>query len=440
MRKWRILSALLAVLLAAELGISAAQLQAEGANVTFTRTLLAGEEAEFAGVAVTERARLGGGLHWDARCLLDTGKTETRCRFGAVPYEQMEYDSTLSVWLGLLTEQENLSLQYAAEPLAASAPEGADSVEGTLRACEVFGRLPLHAQISDPYGIPADKDEVFRAFFDMPIPDDWTIPVSVIFVNPNDHAQGYYLEGVELNAAIGWPETNCRSVQVGDDFYFTLDLGAAAESAVYRYHPQTEQIETVYSFPAHARVLAFWQTETLLCMLHTQTDDTVITTLSLPDMAVRQNTPLQLEVGTVFYEPIRQGGTFLLPDTQGRVLALTQSADGVITPETIAVPADDPALAGYDDKQTSLRDYLQWNTYYAAGGGRLVIAAPAESDDDAPVLDVLLSVYDAQGRRSSMRLESSLSREIVADYRTGARPDVRALYGMDPMLVPEVGA
>ena len=122
------------------------------------------------------------------------------------------------------------------------------------------------------------------------------------------------------------------------------------------------------------------------------------------------------------------------------MLALTQSADGVITPETLAVPADDPALAGYDDKQTSLRDYLQWNTYYAAGGGRLVIAAPAERDDDAPVLDVLLSVYDAQGRRSSMRLESSLSREIVADYRTGARPDVRALYGMDPMLVPEVGA
>ena len=32
------------------------------------------------------------------------------------------------------------------------------------------------------------------------------------------------------------------------------------------------------------------------------------------------------------------------------------------------------------------------------------------------------------------------SREIVADYRTGARPDARALYGMDPMLVPEVGA
>ena len=75
MRKWRILSALLAVLLAAGLGISAAQLQAEGTNVTFTRTLLAGEKADFAGVAVTERARLGGGLHWDARCLLDTGKT-----------------------------------------------------------------------------------------------------------------------------------------------------------------------------------------------------------------------------------------------------------------------------------------------------------------------------------------------------------------------------
>ena len=44
MRKWRILSAVLAVLLAAGLGVSAAQLQAEGANVTFTRTLLAGEE------------------------------------------------------------------------------------------------------------------------------------------------------------------------------------------------------------------------------------------------------------------------------------------------------------------------------------------------------------------------------------------------------------
>ena len=81
MRKWRMLSALLAVLLAAGLGISAAHVQAAGRNVTFDETMLEGNASDFDGLQVQAQYSFDGCLHWDVGYDPGRGSTKSALRY-----------------------------------------------------------------------------------------------------------------------------------------------------------------------------------------------------------------------------------------------------------------------------------------------------------------------------------------------------------------------
>ena len=81
MRKWRIFSALLAVLLAAGLGISAAQVQAAGRNVVFQETMLEGNASDFDGLHVKTQYSFDGCLHWNVGYDPGRGGTESTVHY-----------------------------------------------------------------------------------------------------------------------------------------------------------------------------------------------------------------------------------------------------------------------------------------------------------------------------------------------------------------------
>ena len=451
MRKWRLLSALLAVLAAAGLLVSALWVSASGHDVTFAETLLEGEAADFQGIEITARAQLGWDVLWETALRPGTNRAQQTHRTYAVPVSPESdipepcISVSMGVFYGAQTEMDESALRHGADRIAEQAPDGAAGQSGTISARDMSETLPLHFAWGSSY--PTETAEL-RPFFQIPTPEDWTVSIGIVFADPANHSLGYGIEAVEPNGG-SWPALTVCSAGLNSDagpqIYFTLDCslpngGALDLSAVeqgggiYCYRPTHDTIQTVYPFPPETRVHALWLSadhETLY-LIRTLGEETTLTVLSVPEMAERQIIALPFAAPAQLLEPICQENTLLIPEASGALFVLTAGDDGHLTPEMLIHTADDPAFQPAAGQPWE--DTLRYCAAFAGGRGRFAVAVPVFSATEEEPLDFLLSVYDAAGRRGTMLLESSLTPDNVPEYTAYGPPDHRALHPPGPML------
>lgn len=405
MRKWRILSALLAVVLAAGIAFSAARVQAAGRNVVYDETILQGEEGDFAGVVVQAKSRMRNEVLWET-AYRPGGEAESTVKYGVSDWEPMDYPPFLRSDCHLLNGPEFRNEGEAdalVQNIAAGVPVG-ETRETVIRAADWYEGFPLRLELD---GV------LLRTEMHIPVPEDFMVRVTVSRQDPERYsftireATG---AGPTMNAvSAGYEEGNTARC------WFALDTGTLDTAAlpggggVFYTDSGALTISCAHPLPAGTQVDDLWLAEdkSTLYMLRTRDGAHTLTVLGIEDMAVQQEINLPIAAEAALEPTIRDGAVLLIPAADGTITVLTAEEDNTYTLRLQADAAGDPVLqapAHQDLRELVSADFRD---------GRLVLARQQYLEEDLTQdLDVLLSVYGADGSRSTMVSRCSIGREI----------------------------
>ena len=387
MRKWRILSALLAVLLAAGLGISAAQVQAAGRNVVFQETMLEGNASDFDGLHMQALYSFDGCLHWDVG--YDPGHggtTESTARYDP-PHGTPEQPDSFWLTTGL-SGMESYSSDEPLDPgiekmikqVRANAPSKIEPYSKVLNAEDYLTELPVRVADAPDW---LNKDAV-EALFHVPLPEHMAVQVRV-----------YHDIGAEL-ATVGSGAVECWSDSVvGEDaVWFTADFVKGEDiwypgGGVYR---AAEDVELLYPLSpgSRTRYLSRSADGARLRLITKENDAFTLTVLDAETGAALQTLALPVEAGKELWSTQEADGDLLIMTGETRFFLLEEGPDGVYSLAVEGSFEGDEAFLG-----GSL--YMQ----FSYDGNRLFVV-------NSNVSGLPCSVYRTDGSRSRMECASSL--------------------------------
>ena len=416
MRRWRFLTLALAVLLAAGLGVSAAHVQAEGRNVVYDETILQGEAGDFSDVTLHLKNRMGNELYW----LTDyhpgtSGAAETHTRYGKSDWTPGEGKPPVQAVCHLLNAPEGRNDAEAdamVENVAARTPEH-ETREEVLRAADWYAYFPLEAEL---YGEPlADTLQI-------PVPEDLMVRVTVSRTDDQHYSftireasgAGPTLDAVSAGYRDGEITRCWFALDTGE-----LDTALLPGSGILKTDSAARKADLAYPLPAGTKVHDLWLSpdgETLYA-LYTLDGAHTLTALRTEDMTVRQTIPLPIEAEALSpiwrderlkLVPLWRSDSLLLVAADETLTALSTGSDGLYTVQAQVNIAGDAVFA--PPLPLQFRDLLT----ACAQDGRLVLARQQYVEEDpAQDMDLILSVYGADGQRSTMECRCSLGRETL---------------------------
>ncbi len=405
MKRWRILTLLLAVLAAGGLLAAGLYVSAAGRNVVYDETILQGEEGDFAGVVVQAKSRMRNEVLWET-AYHPGGEAESTVKYGVSDWEPMDYPPFLRSDCHLLNGPEFRNEGEAdalVQNVAAGVPVG-ETRETVIRAADWYEGFPLRLELD---GV------LLQTELHIPVPEDFMVRVTVSRQDPERYsftireATG---AGPTMNAcSAGYEEGGTARC------WFALDTGKLDTDAlpggggVFYTDSRALTITCAWPLPAGTRVDDLWLAEdqSTLYVLHTLDGTHTLTALDIEDMAVLQEINLPIAAEAALEPTIRDGETVLLPATDGTMTVLSAGDDNLLMLRTQVSTAGDPVLvapAHQDLRELVSADFRD---------GRLVLARQQYLEEDMTQdLDVLLSVYSADGSRSTMVSRCSIGREI----------------------------
>lgn len=388
MRKWRILSALLAVVLAAGIGFSAAQVQAAGRNVTFAETVLTGGGAsDFEGLHVQAQYAFDGCLHWDVDYAPGHGGSAVSSVRYAPPHGRQEQPDAFWLTTGLsgmetYSSEEPLDDGIAAmiERVRENAPSKIAPYSEVLNAEDYLTELPVRVADAPDWL----NTEAVEALFHVPLPEHMAVQVRVF------HDSGAELTAVGDGAVDCW----CDSVVGEDAVWFTADFVKGDDiwysgGGVYR---AADTAELLYPLPAESRTRYLSRSEdgARLRLITKENDAFTLTVLDADTGAALQTLALPVEAGKDVYNTQEADGDLLLMAGE-KFLLLAEAEDGTYS----------LAMEGGFEGDEAFRGSAPWRTF-AYDGERLAIA-------NASGGRLLCSVCRADGSRSMLESECSLT-------------------------------
>lgn len=404
MKRWRILTLLLAALgvcglLAAGLFVSAA-----GRDVRYDETILQGEAGDFSGIVVHAKIRMGNEVLWQTDYLPGSSlQTDTTVRYGVSDWEPMEDTPFLRSDCYLLNGPEWRNYGEAdalVENVAASVPEG-ETREEVIRAADWYEGFPLRLELDGA---------MLKTEMHIPVPEDFAVRVTI----GQQEAERYSFTIREATGA--GPTMNAVSAGYRDGdvtrCWFALDTGDLDASAlpggggVFETDSANLTISCAHPLPAGTRVADLWlsEDESTLYVLHSLDGAHALTALGVEDMAMRQEIALPIAAEAALEPTIRDEEVVLLPATDGTLTVLTAGDDNLLTLRTQVSTAGDPVAETSEPISADFHD------------GRLVLARQQYIEEDITQdLDLLLSIYDESGSRSTMVSRCSVGREITPE-------------------------
>ena len=391
MRKWRIFSALLAVLLAAGVGISAAHVQATGRDVIFEETMLEGKAEDFAGLRVQMQYAYDGCVHWDVGYAPGRGGTESTVRYD--PPHGGKHEAPKGFWLttGLSGMDSyssdvplNPGIEKMIERVRANAPSKNFPYSEVLNAEDYLTELPV--RVADaPDWLNTDAVE---AAFHVPLPEHMAVQVRVF------HDTGAELTAVGNGAIECW----CDSVVGEDAVWFTADFMKdnevwASGGGVYR---AAEDVQLLYPLSpgSRTRYLSRSADGARLRLITKENDAFTLTVLDAETGAALQTLAIPVEAGKEIWSTQEADGDLLLLAGE-KFLLLAEAEDGTYTLAMEGGIAGDEVFNGSEP----------WRMF-AYDGERLAVVNMSTR--------LLCSIYRADGSRSRMESTCSLAREDVS--------------------------
>lgn len=389
MRKWLIFSAVLAVLLAAGLGVSAAHVQATGQNVEFQETLLEGSAEDFAGLHVQTKYAYDGCLHWNVGYTPGRGGAECKVRYDP-PHGMPKAPEGFWLTTGLSGMESyssdkplNPGIERMIERVRANAPSKNFPYSEVLNAEDYLTELPVRAADA-PDWLNTDAVE---ALFHVPLPEHMAVQVRVF------HDTGAELTAVGSGAIECW----CDSVVGEDAVWFTVDFVKGDEiwhpgGGVYR---AADTAELLYPLPAESRTryLSRSADGARLRLITKENDAFTLTVLNAETGAALQTLAIPVEDGKELWSTQEADGDLLLLAGE-KFLLLAEAEDGTYSLAMEGSIAGDEVFNGSEP----------WRMF-AYDGDRLAVVNMSTQ--------LLCSVYRADGSRSRMESACSLAREDV---------------------------
>ena len=391
MRKWRVLSALLAVLLAAGITVSAAHVQASGRNVSFAETVLEGAASDFAGLQLQARYVSDGCLHWSIGYAPGQGGS-TQSAVCYDPPRGGRHEAPEGFWLTTgLSSREIYSTEEPLDPgiekmieqVRAAAPSTDEPYSEVLNAEDYLTELPVRVLNAVEW---LNTDAV-EALFHVPLPEHMAVQVRVY------HDGAAELTAVGDGAVDCW----CDSVVGEDAVWFTADFVKGDDiwypgGGVYR---AADRAELLYPLSAESRTqyLSRSADGARLRLITKETDAFTLTVLDAETGAALQTMAIPVEAGDELWSTQEADGDLLLLAGE-KFLLLSEAEDGTYTLAMQGSIAGDEVFNGS----------APWRTF-AYDGERLAIVNMSTR--------LLCSVYRADGSRSRMESTGSLTPEDV---------------------------
>ena len=408
MRRWRFLTLALAVLLAAGLGVSAAHVQATGRNVVYDETILQGEAEAFSGIVVHTKSRMNNEVLWQTEYRPGGGARST-ATYGVSDWSYTDPPPSVRA-SSFLTNAPSLrngsEADAMVEDVALRTPEN-ETREEIVRAADWYESFPI-AVWMDGDGTDSVQTE---AELKIPVPENFFVRVIV-----NRHTDSDYSFTVTPEDGAS-PTLSAVSAGVTDGdaahCWFALDAGHLDTSllpgggGIMQMDSADSEVKSAYPLPLGTRVVDLWLSadESTLYVLHSLDGAHALTALNTKDMAVRQELALPSAAEAALMPTIRDEEVVLLPATDGTMTVLT-AEDHTYTLRTQVHTDGDPVLAAPEHQELRELVSADW------ADGRLVIARQQDEEADiTQALDLLLSVYSADGSRSTMVSRSSLGQE-----------------------------
>ena len=389
MRKWRILSVLLAVLLAAGITVSAARVQAAGRNVVFQETMLEGNASDFDGLHMLAQYSFNGCLHWDVGYDPGRGSTKSALRYDpphGMPKAQEGFWRTTGLGgMESYSSDEPLDPGIAKmiEQVCAAAPSKDFPYSEVLNAEDYLTELPVRV-LDAPDWLNTDAVE---ELFHVPLPEHMAVQVRVF------HDTGAELTAVGDGAVECW----CDSVVGEDAVWFTADFMKGDDvwypgGGVYR---AADTVELLYPLPAESRTRYLSRSEdgARLRLITKENDAFTLTVLDAETGDALQTMAIPVEDGKELWNTQEADGDLLMMAGE-RFLLLEEGTDGTYS----------LAMEGNIDGDEVFNGSEPWRTF-AYDGDRLAVVNMSTR--------LLCSVYRADGSRSRMESTCSLAREDV---------------------------
>ena len=407
MRRWRILTLLLAALGVCGLLAAGLFVSAVGRDVKYDEMILQGAAADFSGVALHTKIRMGNELLWQTE-YRPGGDTRTTARYGVSDWAYTDPPPSVraSSFLTNAPAHRNGSEADAmVESVALRTPEN-ETREEVVRAADWYESFPLQL----------DLESVFNYELKIPVPENFFVRVTVsrevgtgfsFTVTPEDSTSPT-LSAVSAGLVRG-EDAHC---------WFALDAGHLDTSllpgggGVMQMDTADGEVEAAYPLPVGARVVDLWlsEDESTLYVLHSLDGVHALTALGTKDMAVRQEISLPIASEAALGPTIRDDEVVLLPATDGTLTVLTAGDDDLLTLRAAVNTAGDPVMEA--PEQEDLRELVSADW----ADGRLVLARQQYIEEDITQdLDLLLSIYDENGSRSTMVSRCSVGREITPE-------------------------
>lgn len=390
MRKWRILSVLLAVLLAAGITVSAARVQAAGRNVVFQETMLEGNASDFDGLHMQAQYSFNGCLHWDVGYDPGRGGTESTVHYD--PPHGGKHEAPEGFWLTTgLNGMESYSSDEPLEPgiekmieqVRENAPSKIEPYSEVLNAEDYLTELPVRV-LDAPDWLNTDAVE---ELFHVPLPEHMAVQVRVF------HDTGAELTAVGDGAVECW----CDSVVGEDAVWFTANFMKGDDvwypgGGVYR---AADTVELLYPLPAESRTRYLSRSEdgARLRLITKENDAFTLTVLDAETGDALQTMAIPVEDGKELWNTQEADGDLLMMAGE-RFLLLEEGTDGTYS----------LAMEGNIDGDEVFNGSEPWRTF-AYDGDRLAVVNMSTR--------LLCSVYRADGSRSRMESTCSLAREDV---------------------------
>ena len=401
MRRWRILTLLLAALGACGLLAPGLFVSAAGRDVRYDETILQGEAGDFSGVVVHAKIRMGNEVLWQTE-YRPGGEAESTVKYGVSDWEPMDEQPSVradSFLTNAPAHRNGGEADAMVEDVALRTQEN-ETREEVVRAADWYESFPLQL----------DLESVFNHELKIPVPENFFVHVTV----SREVGAGYSFTVTPEDSTSPTLSAVSAGLVRGEDAHcwFALDAGHLDTSllpgggGVMQMDTADGAVKHAHPLPAGTRVVDLWlsEDESTLYVLHSLDGAHTLTALSTDDMAVRQEIALPIAAEAALEPPIRDGNTTLIPATDGTMTVLTAGDDDLLTLRTQVNIAGDPVM---QDTEAISADWAD---------GRLVVARQQYIEEDIMQdLDLLLSIYDENGSRSTMASRCSVGREITPE-------------------------